>query len=143
MASKNYSVQLVNIRADGTRDNIHPITKANNVKVTPQNYVPEGATTVAKVFDALGALAFKNTEIDDEQIVTNQTWSSSKINHLISSLLERIEILEEYVIRQEGVTVDETGTILLPLVYGTVNSEREELNINTSAMSIKDGTMYT
>lgn len=153
MASKNYSVQLVNIRADGTRDNINPITKANNVKVTPKNNIPQEAENVAKVLDLLGALAFTNTQIDDENPSTETTLSSSKIYELLESLSsgqlydqlvaleKRVNMIEDYLAKQSEVVIDETGMMDVPPVYATI--EDDEMTLNTTVMQVKNTTIYT
>lgn len=141
MASKNYSVQLVNIRPDGTRDNINPITKANNVKVTPKNNIPEEAINVAKVLELLGSLAFTNTQIDDSQSSTELTLSSSKIYELIAALTKRIDMIEDFVAKQSEAVIDETGMIELPTVYATI--EDEQMNLNTTVMKVQNTTLYT
>lgn len=153
MASKNYSVQLINIRPDGTRDNINPITKAKNVKVTPINNIPEEAINVAKVLELLGSLAFKNTVIDDTQASMDTTLSSSKIYELLDSLssgnlyeslmalTKRVDMIEDYLAKQSDVVIDETGMIDLPTVYATI--EDEEMTVNSTVMPIKNTTIYT
>lgn len=74
-----YNVQLVNIR-NGVATDINPLTKSKNVSVTPQNNIPSLATDVEKVFNALGALSFVDTEINDSQTSLTTVWSSNKIN---------------------------------------------------------------
>lgn len=133
MASKNYSVQLVNIRADGTQDYINPITKSKNVKVTPVNNIPEDATDLSKVLNLLGTLAFKNSEIDDTQAGNNQTWSSEKINEIITGLENRIKTLENHIANASHVTIDETGTMEIQTIGISVNDST--LNLNSSTLN--------
>lgn len=138
MAEKQYSVQIVNKREDGTLDKLNPITKSANVKVTPQNNIPEDVTDLAKLLNLLGALSFKNTEINDEVIVDDQAWSSAKINNFITDILKRLQIVEDYLAQQESIEID-GETVLLPTVCGIV--DEEEMSIQMKAATVEGTTI--
>lgn len=140
MVSKNYNVQLVNINSDGTQDNINPITNSGNIRVTPQNNIPSEATDLGKLLNLLGILAFKDTQIDDNQVSTELTWSSSKLTELLTDIDNRLKVLEEYLSQQALITIDESGTMEMPTVCGTINDDTLRL---ASTITIEDETMNT
>ena len=141
MADKHYSVQLVNIRDDGTQENLNPITKSTNVKVTPQNNIPETVTDLGKLLNLLGVLAFKNTEINDESVSDDLTWSSNKLYSLFMDIDRRLKIVEDYLAQHEPITINEpSNTIVVPTVCGTVYDD--SLAFNSKAAIVDDTVVY-
>ena len=89
-------------------DSLYPITKDSNIKSSSSNAnLPSGTQTAKDVFDSLGKMAFDNgekliylddqvqtdandllgtTEINDDDVSTTTTWSSSKLKALFEQL---------------------------------------------------------
>lgn len=99
----NYQIQQV---VNKQKTNVYPVTTPENVTVTPANKIPSSATTMKKVLDSMGSMAFSNgddvvyiedasdggtmatptTEVDDSVVSLTKTWSSSKIKALFELL---------------------------------------------------------
>ena len=108
-----FNIQMGCKKSDGTTDKYNPITKAKNVNIVPKNNIPNTATTIQQVADALGPLAFNNgknvvylsddttespetaieSDIDDDNVTSSTTWSSEKITSELGSYLS-FEIIE-------------------------------------------------
>ena len=57
----DFNIQITNKASNGTVNRLHPVTNADNVRVTPKNNIPLSATNVDKVLSSLGALAFQDS----------------------------------------------------------------------------------
>ena len=133
MAEKHYSVQLINKREDGTQEILNPITKSNNVKVTPQNNIPETVSDLSQLLNVLGVLAFKDTEIDDDNVNEELTWSSNKLYVLFSEIDRRLKVVEDYLAQQEDMSINGT-TLDVPTVCGVVYEEQMITNKNAAVI---------
>lgn len=100
---KNYNIQISKKNSDGTIDELNPITKAKNVKISVGNNIPSSASSIQDVVNSLGSIAFSDgstmvyltdspndtydpavtNEIADNITSSGNTWSSAKISEEI------------------------------------------------------------
>lgn len=87
MATTYNHAQIGIVDASGNVNVIYPITTGADVSITRTNTkLPTAATTAQALANALGKLAFVDSQISDSETSTTKTWSSNKINSAITEL---------------------------------------------------------